>query len=48
MIQTIRIDFWGIRKYTCARSELHDHLPHIWFDQETARRYFCSGRGPFD
>lgn len=46
MSETIRIDFWGIRKSTCARSELYTHLPHFWFDQETWRRYFCRGTGP--
>lgn len=45
MIYTIRIDFQGTRKSLCARSELHRHLPHMWYDPELFRACFCSGRG---
>lgn len=40
---TIKIDYDGIKKLRCLRTEYESHLPHFWYDPERFRRYFCRG-----
>lgn len=43
MIYTVTIDFYGIRKMRCDSTNVHEHLPHFWYNPDMFRRYFCKG-----